>query len=48
MRDAVHFTDPEGIVYRVLGSAWHGEKQYSVDRPAPWATTRIFRPALNR
>jgi hypothetical protein len=40
----VYFTAPDGVRYRVLDSAWHNGKRVVANPPAPWASTRIFRP----
>jgi hypothetical protein len=36
------------VRYRVLDTRWHEGKQRCADPPAPWATTRVFRPEQGR
>lgn len=44
MSDAIYFTAPDGIVYRVLDTRMRDHKTQYADPPAAWATGRTFRP----
>jgi hypothetical protein len=35
----------DGIIYRVFDATMRGGKLIVADPPAPWATSRVFRPA---
>jgi hypothetical protein len=43
MSSPVYFTAPDGVVYRVLDTAWKDGRTIAADPPAGWATTRIFK-----
>jgi hypothetical protein len=45
MSGSVYFTAADGITYRVLDSTMRAGKLIVADPPAPWATSRVFRPA---